>query len=1768
MNSTFYRDNRRQRLANALAILAALPELTAEQLELAAWLEREQAALAADEWRVTDRTYLAVAADWAWQNFTTIKALVDHDPVTVAAGIPSALTAAHGLAILNASLPHAPAGPPANYLERVRAACEADLDETAFTELVHTAHSFWLSTGGEEPVYPFDDVGVLLPLRLETLFDAPGSRHNDSPDQWQLSLRVTPDEASICRDNTHVSEGEARVLTAFWQVVKQLGDLHESWLDGDDAALAWQQLADRVTPARAAWLVSAIAPQFDGDTVTLAFPPDMPGALQPNRVGGMPPELRVFAVTNTVIDGRTHHPLGRLPMAADKQIDQAALTLPLPGKLRADPDEPEDSQRWWASWETAKAVGLGGEWLLPVGMTPQNITALYVVGIGDETPDAHFKAQVDAGELSVLHLGAPTNTVRGASAASLGQNGADWRQVAQARLQQRLNPQQPLPSGVGWAIQQHLTGAPGSLPFFHGANWVDETTRSHRLVQALWPALWGHWLADLWQTGDDAHRAGWWACQHLYPEGPLMPLRIGDQPYGLLPVTALTQWQTDARPDAEGTAQRRVELAMARELSDLRSRWAAAARGEISANSNDPSKRFPKRIVVGKSTEQFMDLLGQDALSQRYIARKFAPAWAHVPPYRLTQSQQEKFDDHVLRAYGAASDRLGRQPDTPYLANGSWLRSTLPLVRPWRLTYRLGGHHEKEPFDLVEVLTMLYQGMELETLFMEFRLRVLPNSLLIRLLIYSTQLAALWRRNPMAPALLSVAQVQEDGAIGLGKELDHWRQAVEDEETGEIERYVLNMPADRQSQLERALRATLDSAAHRIDPWIIGFAWQRLKQHSSSARRTHRLGAYGWVDGPFDGQPGPTDAGRLHTPSYNQTLAALILRDKFLSSGRARSVNDSGRNPWEMNITANRARLAEEIADEVRLGFHIYEIVGRYVENILGSERDVNGRSGHQTVKELRISDLYAMRSERKDPHEVCNGIEALRGLLARDVDGNFVGDPNFPLSDQQRERLELLYAALDTYGDLLMADGVLQLVNRQVDRAAETMDAAAGFSRPPSFEFIRTPPSGYQLESLVVSALPFVAVDDLPADASPLRLADPSVAAFIDGKLAGGWVWQAINDDGRGVLGTVDLATLGLAPIDTLVFADDFLREWARRSLGLPLVFVDEARNRAWRAKDAQDNPLGTATLVDLSLTPEALSALHNAALYSLLRAAVGAAEDAIITEIVPSDPRGWEVRDRDGALLGAVTVVDLNLTPEALSALHDAALHDRVRASVGAAGDANVEEIVPNDPRLWVVRDENGGLLGLADPNRLGLTPAEVDALKPDDLQRRVRQAVGFPQVRIDPPRQHQMAQQLTAALGNRPAAGRDLADAAVDDDVRAELAGRYNRLRAACQGVIDELLFAADDSQRAAAIRRASLWGVTPVSEAPTREAFYAVLTRRAAPEDAASPAAVAALMAETLTQRLDRDALQQTIDGLRNAADDAQRASAIQRALAWGIAPTAAPEDGAPLAVVAEQAAVALEARLNTVRAAPDSIPALTQALAALAAPQGKLAILGCWSQATLRKVTRVKVNAPEAALDEQWLTVVAATRASLARLEALQLELDLPLEAWSSSPGDPWQQVRIQKNRKARDEGPEAEEPEPGEPDMDELPLSPLGLRTPRFVAAYGSAETWAGPQVAVGLIDAFSEAIPMPQRSTMTAFGFNAPAARAPQAILLAVPPRPRQRLDSELLLQIVAETRELAHARAARIEDLGDLQALTPTMWLLASGPTRMRLESWPLFE
>jgi hypothetical protein len=1519
MSTFVFRNDRRERVAIAIAAIGG------GQVDLLPALEQELAALDRADWRVSDAAYLAVTEDWllAFSDPFDLRDRISADPALRVFGAETVMADAQAAAVIAIPRPAGAVLP--DYLDQVRAA--VDNDDVVFNELVHAAHQQWIVQPESTRLHPFDDVGVLLPVRLETLFDEPGTEHNPDPDLWKLSLRVTPDEASIRRDSNYLSKGERSALIAFWRDVQQPGDPAPEWLDGELAAIAWKRLADKVTPARAAWLVSQIPVLVNGGSIELDVPADMREEPEPDAVGGFPAHLQVIVALRHPVDGLLERHVGNLPEDASKEIDWEALVMPLPRKLD------NERTRWWASWARAREVGVGGEYLLPEGIEPENIRTLYVIGMGDESPGPHFRSQTDAGEFGLLRVGTPTNAVRDSTAPSPNGPGEDWRFVARVRLAARLDPTLAQVIGTGGAVQIHLTGGTEAFLTFPTMNVHDDTQLSQMMAAALWPALWGTWLRVVWRQPEHALRVAIWLIENVCPEGPLMPLRIGDQPYGVLPATALSSWEPEFSSDPELEQQHAVQREMTSILVAMRDH---AAESAVAAGN-----------VVGRSSTGLMEVLGKDALSQRYVQRHFTHPVARLIPYQPNANMVTLAMQTAQDSYHLFRDRYDVDAPTPYVPAGFWEHDTLPLVQPDRMLFRHQRSEERHRLPLSRFILLILEladqedptVLDLDWIFdqwwvldegSEWRLSCLPNSLLVRLVTYATQLATLWRISPTGiepegPAL----DRQLEAALWITETIDReeWRRESPDPITG-LPQYSLEIPEDQLAQFERAFRATLDTASHRFDPWIMGFAWQRLRRTNLSSRKLHRMGVYGWVDDPFTGKPGPTRAGVLHTPSHAQTLAALIMRDKFITADSAGLKNERGDSPWQMDITSRKARKAEEIADEVRMGFHIYEVIGRQVEQVVAHP---------QRIRELRVNPIYAMREERSDPNEVCNGISALRGML-----GN---NPPIPVSPGQKEELQLLSDALDTYGDLLMADGIMQLVDRQIDRAAETMDAAAGFSRPPSFQFLRTPPSGYQLDTAVISALPFVPVDHPGVGDHPVRMADPSAASFVEHTLGSGWQWT-IRDADNTILAIVDLDDLGLTPADALALPDALLRTWALRHSGV------------------------------------------------------------------------------------------------------------------------------------------DGGT--------------------------------------VEPPRQHQLARQVLAALGRRPALGRDLQKqdtplSAVDAAIYDELRDRYLRVHGACSTLIESIETAADDDARRLLLRRALPWGAIPASRIEDQEGLLAALLNQNAPANSTSIADLAGIVADTLNRRF-----------------------------------TAAPEPTDIL--TSAELAAPLPDHLDRQRAAlPNGTASLAEAIAALASPTARLAVLGAWPKAELTTATSLTVIQPDTDLDEEWLTVLAATRADLARLEAVQLELQSPLVAWCNSPDDPWrtdEQNLIRKNLRQRET------------------TSIAGLDMTRFVAAYGPDQAWSGERVAVGMIDAFAEAIPMPQRSTVTAFGFNAPASRPPQAILLAVPPRPRQLLDDAVILEIVKETRSLALARAAHVEDLGDLQAIVPTSWLLSNSPLRVRLERWPLYD
>jgi hypothetical protein len=270
--------------------------------------------------------------------------------------------------------------------------------------------------------------------------------------------------------------------------------------------------------------------------------------------------------------------------------------------------------------------------------------------------------------------------------------------------------------------------------------------------------------------------------------------------------------------------------------------------------------------------------------------------------------------------------------------------------------------------------------------------------------------------------------------------------------------------------------------------------------------------------------------------------------------------------------------------------------------------------------------------------------------------------------------------------------------------------------------------------------------------------------------------------------------------------------------------------------------------------------------------------------------------------------------------------------------------------------------------------------------------------------------------------------------------------------------------------------------------------------------------------------------------------------------WGITPLAAdtedPTIGGPADRV-RRAAEVLERRIAESPAALSgaTVTELSAAISALVAPEGPWPVFARLPAAAfdgMRAEPTAAGTAPR--LDPDWLETVATVRPAVARLEAVQLGQRIasggrPLRAWTNRPGDPWQTLA----------------PPPSDFAV---------VRPSRLVAAFGPpgvltsrpAATTPGT-LAVAVLDRFAETVPAAEHVSAVAFSHDVPTARAPQAVLLAVPPVVDEELTAAVLVDIVREVRALARTRLADTAQMGAAAGSLHLAALPASGRAGVEL-------
>lgn len=1013
---------------------------------------------------------------------------------------------------------------------------------------------------------PSDHPLLLLPVRLETRFFAVADG------KQELRVRIFPDQIHVDSHEPALSEDELRFGRHFWQQV---------WRAGHDEAaerVAWQQLADRFDPQRAAWIARSLSPTNVADWPAKPVPP---GKALP-----VEPKLSDAPMLEDPAGGSWQRaPLARaLPQrwiavaTARGALVAHALGAPIAAEPAMGPDPRDRSEvppeqatidagmRWLVDFDRAEKCGMALRLTLSAATAQQGIDVLAVFGVSSLDPAAGAKAiasLLDAHHYTVglgfLRAGTPTNNSAEAAAGWSSHDPLHAKSFA-TECRAPVTPPGSNADVLGAALGFDAALTHATLRTCKDA-WLTEQLDAKQMATALWPATWGYYLASLiglQGTGLTPEAIAWARAhfvEHVRAFGPLPTLRVGRQPYGVLPVTPL----------AAGAS-----------IEDARERWLAATLGILFERLWRP--RLPDVPRIGRSDDPAQDFsaaLQSDATSRTYRLRHL------LGPRYIEHLRRFLGEDLSASGWLGAQDTLARAVLNALgftwharIEDAAYAESELPVNVPLVQAGSLDGIAALEP----NYIAALLADPPLPQAETEVPPAPAPVTLLHVLLRHALQLeytaaaARLAARQAGAAPLGSLLEERELVNLNAATSVTTWRMLLSrphpgtNDETpaaylkgltkfdapelaplGEVRGALARLQGLAPERLERLLAATLDLASHRIDAWLTSLASRRLQTLRARNPTGLRLGGYGWVvnlkpevrQTPVATPAGESgevfartdDSGFIHAPSLMQAQAAALLRNTHLTHARA-----DAQDLFAVDLSSRRVRLAAMLLDGVRQGQPLGALLGYLFERRL-----------HELGLDQFIDDFRA--AAPLVPVNAAPGTKPEESIAARNVvDGlrlrELRNDASAPatlktLFERCARAFDVLEDAVDAVSDAAIAETAYQAVRGNVVRTGATLQAiASGEAPPPQLEIARTPRSGLAVTHRVVVL--FNAESAPRSPVSPRAQAEPQLNAWA-ARLVGPFdrirfAVERVDAQGK-VRRAVQLrfTALGLAPIDVV---------------------------------------------------------------------------------------------------------------------------------------------------------------------------------------------------------------------------------------------------------------------------------------------------------------------------------------------------------------------------------------------------------------------------------------------------------------------------------------------------------------------------------------------------------------------------------------------------------------------------------------------------------
>lgn len=953
---------------------------------------------------------------------------------------------------------------------------------------------------GEVPI-------ALLPLRIETRYLDAGQR---------LAIRIYPDTIHVMRHVRGLTEPERRAGLEYWAAVAQ-GE------GGEEAV--WRRMVAAYRAARAQFVVRATDPANPDEVQAVsALSRQTYAMLLPDRfcaVGYAAGRREVFRVW------------------ADRNVPDILPMSPELDPALAKKDEAQGSlfgkdRAWMFDFNAAIEAGMA------IQVTPDHVRKrlaerhdpqpfafgsplerLVVLGV-DWTLDASsgadaledlLEAHAQSNGMAFLPLGTATNnTGRGASALNSGV------------VPPLPTDEQPVPasgSTDAYDLLQHALGLKGQalLPaMVPGAELAEQRTQMH-MINALWRGTFGRYLDELWNvpivnteyvTDRAINVARQFAVAWVRPGGPLPLLRIGKQPYGVLPVTA------NFVPEGE------AEIGVAKVLSHLRPSWRQAL-GTVPRVDGGQLADVRELIQSGpwSVTSQFRNMENpnmavklsgiSDQYGQVQTSAKSPIVFNLLKAFGIQQTVQLQIETavHDVQAHDLgyvpwvqadpADKKKARAPsdalDPPYIAQilgaldqGNQAKAQLSThqngdsLLEAMLAFSAEEELDKSGFRLVDQVlrnsthAASYTSLALSRAtpaFVNIAPSIAPSAFLE--VANSRALASI--KIPAVTGSLTV-EAHLSAAVAAAPAFDQavaaysvasafseygellpftWR------DLGSIKASLAYLAPLNVGQLDTAFRLTLDTFSYRLDAWITGLASKRLdavrerRVNAGQAAGLH-IGAYGFVEDLHRDTQGDS-LGYTHAPSLTQAAAAAMLRSGFLANV------ERGGEAFNIDLSSARVQQARGLIEGVERGQRPAALLGYRFERAL---RDTKDFAGAKYILDFRLR--YPMRPDSQDL-----GSEPKQSISARDVvdglallDAWRLGPPATVLALVEAPDRPMVTALLnelaqtwDAVSDVMVAESVYQLAQNNLERSAAAAAMLDAHASPISPQVTKTPRAG-----------------------------------------------------------------------------------------------------------------------------------------------------------------------------------------------------------------------------------------------------------------------------------------------------------------------------------------------------------------------------------------------------------------------------------------------------------------------------------------------------------------------------------------------------------------------------------------------------------------------------------------------------------------------------------------------------------------------------------